>query len=233
MKIQWISLSRFCDWDTEYRNIPKQMIAEVFNSGLLKEGEWIKTGIDNEEQLPYSKEQLSQYLDKEIGNEEIYLLTLGGSTPDTWEMSLGLSPFVPAINQARGYNILDIQCQINLGDEELITLFKKVHQGNETEFAFIHPYKRWDDLSDTVFGEYGEPITFRPAFSGVFWAIFFGKGHLELFDTEKLKQLNAYQVEWINDGLFVRVSKHLSEVENPEVEEEMFRLTEEFKKALL
>ena len=71
-------------------------------------------------------------------------------------------------------------------------------------------------------------------FSGVFWIIFLGKEHLAFFDIKKLQNIECYQYEWIkNEGLFIRMTRNISDSITPKIEKDMFRLTEKFREALL
>jgi len=233
MKIYWVTLTRYCDWYQSKRDVPKEMIYKIEEANLIGKKKWIRKGVDNYKDLPYKMGMLEDYLNHQNKKEETFLLTVGGETPISWELSLGMFPYIKEKEQVRGFNTLQVSFETPKNIEALIATFKTVNQGNKTEFASIHPYERWEDLSDTLFGEYGEPITFKPALSGVFWVTIIGPGHLQLFDIEKLKKIKAYEIEWLNnETLFIRVCEHINDVIQPKMEQEMFRITEELKKAL-
>ena len=60
-----------------------------------------------------------------------------------------------------------------------------------------------------------------------------GPGHLDDFDVERLRPLDAYRVEWSGDrGLLVQAAPTLAEAATPAGEAEMLRLTETFRAAL-
>jgi hypothetical protein len=109
-----------------------------------------------------------------------------------------------------------------------------MHGPENSEAAFIHPYERWVRLTDVLAsGPYGDPLTLGPMFRGVMWANFLGPGHLAFFDVEKLRRLEAHQIEWLGDeGVFIRVCADVREAATPEVEAEMVRLTEAMRRAL-
>ncbi len=113
---------------------------------------------------------------------------------------------------------------------ELADAFARTHGPDDTEWACIHPARRWTTLRADL---YEVPVTIAPMFAGVFWADFLGPGHLELFDPAKLRGLEAHRVERRGDrGLLLVVSPSLADADSPATEREMERLTERFRAAL-
>ena len=110
--------------------------------------------------------------------------------------------------------------------------FREINSAFDIEFSSIHPFERYGEITDTVFGEYGDPVTFQPMFFGVFWLIYLGSKHLAYFDTEKLQHIKANHVDWVGEGLLVQVCPDVYNVIEREIENEMFRLTNQFKGAL-
>lgn len=238
MEILMTGSTRYHNWFDKQRTIPRRMLAQAQEAGLIGLVEWLSVGSDDEQkEVEQREDSLERLLDHQPKRGELYRIAAGGSTPP-WHITLGLFPFRRELEQVEGYNILNVwfeQARFSgsEGSDSLVQAFRSIYTPETTEFAFIHPYERWSELSNPLNGPYGTPVTIGPMFSGVYWAIFLGWGHLVLFDLAKLQDLHSYQVEWTNDqGLFVRVSQDISDSTSPAVEAEMFRLTEIFRAAL-
>jgi hypothetical protein len=206
--------------------------------GLIGSVDWVSVGHDGERERIEDKEFiLGDLLDRRVKRGESFIIDAGGAKPFPWNMNLLLFPFQKTLGQVRGYNILNLwfDAEAFLGSEgsdKLVHAFRAIHTPDNTEFAFIHPYKRWSELSD-LGGPYEDPVTIGPMFSGVYWTIFLGRDHLSFFDLNRLRDLQSYQVEWTGDnGLFVRVSRDIADATDRALEEEMFRLTGIFRSAL-
>lgn len=215
------------------------MLSQAHEAGLIGSVEWMAVGPDDERKnVDHQKDILDQLLEHRPRRGELYRIAAGGSQALPWHMTLALFPFRKSSGQVQGYNILNLWFESQPfedpnNSDNLVRVFRAIHTPDNTEFAFVHPYQRWSELSDTVRGPYGKPVTIGPMFSGVFWANFLGSGHLAFFDLSPLRDLQSYQVEWTDDkGLFIRVSRDIAEATSPAVEEEMFRLTERFRAAL-
>lgn len=241
MQLHWSGATRYHDWYTKPRTIAKRMLSQAQHAGLIGLVDWVSLGHDDErKEVTYSEGVLEgvleRMLDRGFKRGVSNLLTAGGTKPFAWNMNLLLFPFRKDRGKVQGYNILKLWFDTKAfsgpnASDMLMQTFSTIHTPDNTEFAFIHPYKRWSEL--TTLGEpYEEPVTLGPMFSGVYWAIFLGRGHLAFFDLDKLRNLQAYQVKWLgDDGLFVRVSRDIADATSPAVEEEMFRLTEIFRNA--
>lgn len=239
MELHWSGSTRYHDWFDKQRSIPRRMLSQAQAAGLIGTVDWVAVGPDDEpKQVAHNEHTLRKLLDHRPRRGELYRIAAGGVGPLPWRLTLGLFPFQKNLGQVRGYNILNLWFDAEAflgpeGSDKLAQAFRTIHTPDNTEFAFIHPYDRWSELSDTLRGPYGNPVTIGPMFSGVYWAIFLGRGHLAFFDLSKLRNLQSYQVELIGDnGLFVRVSRDIADATSPAVEEEMFRLTEHFRSAL-
>lgn len=239
MQLYWRGSTRYHDWFDKHRTIPRRMLSQAHQAGLIGLVDWTAVGPDDERKEVKQRDNiLEQLVDHRPRRGKLYRIAAGGSQPFPWQMTLGLFPFRKSLGQVQGYNILNIwfdskPFEGSNNSDKLAQIFRTIHTPENTEFAFIHPYQRWSELSDTLYGSYGNPVTIGPMFSGVFWLNFLGSGHLEFFDLNKLRSLQSYQVEWKDDkGLLVRVSRDIAEATSTAVEEEMFRLTEHFRAAL-
>lgn len=237
MQLHWSGSTRYHDWYTKPRTIVKSMLSQAQQAGLFGLVDWVSLGHDDErKEVKHSESLLTRLLDHGSKRGLSHLVAAGGTKPFAWNMNLLLFPFQKNIGKVQGYNIFNLWFEAKAFSEPdasdmLMQVFNTIHTPDNTEFAFIHPYKRWSELSG-VGGHYEVPVTLGPMFSGVYWAIFLGREHLAFFDLSKLRNLQSYQVEWIDDdGLFVRVSQDIADATSPDVEEEMFRLTEIFKNA--
>ena len=230
-------VTRFHDWYDKRRTIPHRMVEQARQAGLIGSVDWISVGPKDERQT-VKNYTLDKLIDHRPLRGELYRIAAGGSEPSPWEMRLALFPFDKSLNQVKGFNILSLWFEAEpwFGPERsdaLTKLFRTIHTADNTEVGFIHPYERWSELTDTLRGPYGEPVTAAPLFTGIFWVNFLGAGHLSLFKLEQLRDLQTYQVEWENEqGLFIRVCQDVAESTSPAIEEEMFRLTNNFKSAL-
>ena len=240
MKTYWGGITSYHDWFDEQRTIPRRMLSVLQQAGLIGSVSWVAVGPDDKHRaVEGESEALERLLDHRPRRGALYRIAAGGERPTPWNMTLGLFPFNKSEGRVEGYNILNLwfEAESWAGPERsdaLVKLFRSIHTPADTEAAFIHPYDRWSELSDTLRGHYGKPVTSGPFFSGVYWANFLGREHLALFDLSKLRDLQAYQVEWIgDDGLFIRVCRDIADATSSEVEEEMFRLTDRFKAAKL
>lgn len=237
MEIHWNCATRYHDWFGASLAVPKMMINQFYDAGLIGKLEWVELGIHNKRATVDSAAQmLTDFLDFKPKRNDLYRVAAGGHEPFKWKLTIGLFPFDKSLKMVKGYNIFNLWFEkqafsIPSQSESLFTLFKKVNLIQNTEFAFIHPYHRWIELIDPFYGYYKEPVTFIPMFSGVPWAAFFGPDHLKYFDLSKLKEIEAYQIEWVNSsGLYIRVSPNIADAVTEPVEKKMIQLTEFFRK---
>jgi hypothetical protein len=240
VQLYWGGITRFHNWFDRRRTVPHRMLSQAQQAGLIGSVDWVAVGPDDERKdVEHKGDTLKRLLNHRPKRGESYRIAAGGARPTPWQMTLGLDHFKKSEGQVKGYNILNIWFEAEPWagpdrSDALVQTFRAIHTPDDTEVAFIHPYDRWSELSDTLNGRYGEPVTFGPFFSGVYWANFLGRGHLALFDLSRLRDLQIYEVEWTGeDGLFIRVCRDVSDATNPTVEEKMFHLTERFRAARL
>jgi len=238
MQLHWSGATRYHDWFSKPRILPRKMLSQAQKSAVIGSVDWISIGHEGEREKARNKQiALENLLDHRAGRGESFTVAAGGTNPFSWNMTLLMFPFQKALGQVRGYNILNLWLDAeafrgSVGSDMLIEAFRTIHTPENTEFAFIHPYKRWSELS-ALGGPYESPLTIGPMFAGVYWTIFLGRHHLSFFDQARLLNLNTYQVEWTDEeGLFVRVSDDVGEATDRTVENEMFRLTRIFRSAL-
>ncbi len=232
MQLHWSGATRYHDWFAKPRIAPRRMLSQAQQAGLIGSVDWVAVGPDDKrEEVEHDESVLESLLDRSVRRGLSYRCAAGGAKPLPWQMNLLLFPFQKSLGQVRGYNILNLWFDAEAfpgpdGSDALAQAFQTIHTPDDTEFAFIHPYERWSELSDALGGRYGDPVTIGPMFSGVYWAIFLGREHLALFDGSRLRDLQSYKVAWTgDDGLFIRVSRDIADATSTAVEEEMFRLT--------
>lgn len=161
-------------------------------------------------------------------------LTVGGDDPAPWELFWNVYPFDAEEGYVDGLNTLWLTFDRSRvpGRKESDALrdaFFAAHDAEDTEYAVLHPYRHWRDFDDR---HYGVPVTINLMFRGVFWANFLGPGHIEKFDSERLQDLDAHEVRWIDGkGLFVIATPDLASADAPASEPVLLRLTQHFREA--
>lgn len=242
MKIYWSGSTRYHNWYHNKQEILVHFIEQIKEIVALNKTEWLYEGIEEKNKKKVKNEfdivaYIKKIKEKKGGSS---CINIGGEFPYHWEMNLLLFPFVKSINQIRGINTFNLflgndSSSFDVDSELLAESFKKMHSIDNTEFAMIHPHKRYNELNDVIGGAYENPVTFGPMFCGVFWLMFLGKEHLDLFDRQKLKEIDCYEKQWLNDNdcLYIRMTQNVMDSVNSETEEKMFRLTEQFRAALL
>jgi hypothetical protein len=237
--IRWSAVSRSHDWMKDDAAFPASLIQQLTQAGLIGQMEWVETGILKPRQELISTEaSLTDYLNFKPGKKDLYSIAGGGEKTFRWKLTLGLFPFDQTNNSVNGYNIISLWTEaIDVGSEkdcdQLFNLFQHLHHDGNTDFAMIHPYVRWHELTDAFYGAYKNPVTFRPFFTGISWAVFLGKEQRKEFDQEKLKKISAPPLLWSQEGsLSVRMTPAIASVLLPEYEKEMIALTDQFVSAL-
>ena len=159
-------------------------------------------------------------------------VTFAGDDPAPWEIFWNVYPFDVEEGWVDGLNTLWFTFDRSRVPDSgsLLESFFAAHTPDDTEYAVIHPYDHWSEFADA---HYQIPVTINLAFKGVFWANFVGPGHVEEFDPEKLRDLEAHEVRWIDGkGLFVVATPDLASADAPAAEPVLLRLTERFRAAL-
>ena len=156
---------------------------------------------------------------------------ISGDDPAPWWLFWSVRPFDASSGWVQGIHNLALTFERSRVDSEaLAQAFRSAHTPADTEYAFIHPYTHWIEFSHA---HYANPVTINISFRGVFWANFLGPGHLDEFDLQRLRNLDAHEVEWVDDkGLFVIATPELASADAPEAEPVLIRLTEQFREAL-
>jgi len=211
------------------------MIARFLEARLIGEVEWVEEAPRDRRRKAKGAATFDQLLDREPDDLRSRRFSVGGTLPHPWTLSILMATWNEEDQQARGYNVLSLCFESalikELEPDHLSSVFRKVNESRSTEVGLIHPYERWSDLTDTLHGEYGEPVTFGPIFPGVAWMNFLGHEHLQLFGTE-LRRLQTHDVQWSDDGgLYFQVCENIEDACTPEIEEEMFRLTQQLRSA--
>jgi hypothetical protein len=238
-QLHWSGATRFHDWRARRCAIPRRMLRLARESNVIGALDWVAAGHDGErQQVDDDQGVLEGLLDRRIAAAGSHPVEAGGEHPFPWQMSLLLFPYQASTGQVAGYNILNLWFDARAfggagGSDALMRAFRGIHTPGDTEFAFIHPYRRWQELTDVFDGPYGDPLTIGPMFSGVTWATFLGTRHLDFFRVPELADLDAYELQWLGrDGLVIRVSPDVAEATSATVEEQMLRLTDRFRGAL-
>ena len=239
MRLFWSGSSRAHDWSAEGRTMARRMVEGLRAAGLVGEVEWYAAAPDDQRRDVTSDDGvLERLLAAPAPPRRIYRFQTGGSRPHPWEMGMQLPAWDEEEGTAKAINTLklwleDDRFQGESGSEALVRAFRTIHDPDNTEAAYVHPHESWMKLSDALDEAYAHPLTLGPMFHGVMWVNFLGGRHLELFDVETLKRLDAYQIEWVgDDGLFIRVCEDVHEAATLAVEAEMIHLTEVLRRAL-
>ena len=162
-------------------------------------------------------------------------LTLAGDDPAPWELFWNVYPFDREEGWVDGMNTLWFTFDRSRipgrrESDALLAGFHEAHSPTDTEYAVLHPYEHWVRFDDQ---HYTVPVTISLMFRGVFWANFFGPGHIEELDAARLKDLDAHEVKWLDGkGLFVVATPDLASADAPSSEPILLRLTERFRAAL-
>lgn len=159
-------------------------------------------------------------------------ITFSGDDPAPWEIFWNVHPFDAEEGWVDGLNTLWLTFDRSRVTDSgaLLEAFYAVHTPADAEYAVIHPYDHWADFADR---HYQIPVTINLSFRGVFWANFLGPGHIEEFDPEKLRDLEAHEVRWVDEkGLFVIATPDLASADAPASEPILLALTERFREAL-
>jgi len=243
MKLHWSGATRWHDWFGGARDVPLRMIEGLRRAGVVGEVQWAEVAPDDvREPVPQGDAggALERLVRAGRKGARSHHFTAGGDRPHAWELTVLLARYLEDRGQVQGYNMLNATFAADpfagaRGSDALLQAFRALHTPDDTEFAMIHPAERWSELSDTLTGAYGDPLTLGPMFRGVGWATFLGPGQLAFFDLDALQELSAHEVRWTGrrDGLFLRVCEDVVDATTPAVEAEMFRLTARFRAALL
>jgi hypothetical protein len=159
-------------------------------------------------------------------------VAVSGKDPAPWEIYANVYPFDQESGWVDGMNNLFLTFDRSrvTDSKALAEAFFETSAPGDVEYAMIHPWDHWSELSDR---QYEVPVTVNIQFRGVSWATFLGPGHLDEFDRKKLQDLEAHEVRWVDDkGLFVLAVPDLAEADSPETEPVLERLTGRFRAAL-
>lgn len=237
MRLLWSALTGFHDWSAGDRAPLRELIQQARQAGLVGE---IDRGADTNDKSvssPDGESILEKLLAGKAKRNLSYRFEVGGERPRPWQLNVLLARWNEEDARLRGYNNFRLSFESAgfagaAGSDRLIDAFRAMHTPQNTEFASIHPYERWGALTN-IHGPYEEPLTIGPMFAGVSWASFLGPQHLKYFDEAKLKSLSTYRFELRpGQSLFMQVSPDVAQATSPEVEAEMFRLTDAFRAAL-
>jgi hypothetical protein len=118
-----------------------------------------------------------------------------------------------------------------VASDRLAAAFADVHTPADTDYAFVHPYTHWLDLSESA---YRRPVTSGSMFRGIWWLNFLGPGQIKEFQTEALRALPVAELQWTDDeALMIRAYQDMLSADEPGTAERLVDLTEAFREALL
>lgn len=235
-RILWKANTSFHDWNDG--QLLRTLLERTTDMGLSGPVTWLTPGIrgtTHKIKLQRAAELLD-HLPEPLPDEPPHrYLEAGGEQPQPWSVKISVAPFDEKEEKPQSMSsvwlFFDRQAiSTPSRSQELFQAFCSIHGPDNTEYALIHPYQHWLDFADRY---YQLPVTIGPMFKGMFWANFWGPGHLNEFDLAKLHGISAYEMLWVdNSGLFLRVAESIDEVEQPATEAELIRLTERFRDAL-
>ena len=235
-RVLWKANTSFHDWNDG--QFVRTLLERATTMGLSGQVTWLTAGIRGTLQKIKLRRatDLLDHLPEPLPDEPPHrYLEAGGERPRPWSVKISIAPFDKEGENPQGMSsvwlFFEKQAVSTLPrSQELFQAFRAVHDPDNTEYAFIHPYQHWLDVANQY---YQLPVTIGPMFKGIFWANFWGPGHLNEFDLKKLHGIAAYEIDWVDDkGLFVRVAKSILAVEEAATEAELLRLTEIFREAL-
>lgn len=236
-QILWRSSTTEHDW----RNGPflPALLDQATRLGLIGPVTWQKAGIKGHREkvnLTTAGALLAHLPQPQAGEPPTSVLEAGGESPRPWTVKLSVALLDEKTGQPQNVSMAWLFFDAHWADESsaqshaLRQTFLELHDPQNTDYAFIHPYQHWMDFSERY---YKRALTTGSMFRGVFWANFLGPGQLERFDPAKLASLPAYETRWLEQqGLFVIATPDIRDVVEPSGEKELVRLTEEFRQAL-
>jgi hypothetical protein len=239
MEILWSGATQYHDWFKDDFKTVRGMVEELTAVGILGTAEWKTIGLHGAEK---KVKQPDNWLNELLSSKQrtaLLQVSAGGAHPAPWRITIMLQPFQNEANMVYGYNMMNVlfsnESLLNpAGSDVLYSTFKKVHTVENTSFAMIHPSKEWDELENRLTGAYRHPLTFSPMFSGVSWASLLGLNQLDYFDISKVRGIQMYQMDWVDDkGLYIRTSQSIASVIGGSFNTELIKLTETFRGALL
>jgi hypothetical protein len=230
----WKSATRFHDWkDGQF---VAKLLGRAVNAGILERVDWFTTEAGGDRKtVRIDGEALPAELFGRVRKRaRVGYLEAGGDRPAPWSLQLLLPPYAAEDKQVIGVGLVSLvfegaRFEDPAGSARLADTFKAVHTPDNTEYAGLHWYDRWERLNHTV---YQQAVTYSPMFAGVVWANFFGRGHFEQFDRAPLAALPADDVTWIDErGLFLVMKLSLAEARSEPAEKRFALLTDIFRKA--
>ena len=232
--IFWSSATGDHDW-TDFE-VPRQVLSVAVARGVIGDADWVEPRANaKRRKFEVRAHDLGHRLTELAKGGETWL-TVGGSRPHDWTAFIIISDFIHEEGEVAGLNTMRLRVPRKSfrgtdASDRLWTGFREAHDAGNTGYACIHLEERWRQLTISV---YDPPLERIPAFKGILWANFLGGRQLARFDRGVLEKLEAFRVEWAGqEGLFIQASPDVAEADNPEVEKELFRLTDEFRRAKL
>lgn len=234
-KVLWKANSGHHDWSDGV--LFRCLMAHAQSLGLIGPIKWMQCGEADERvpvSLPAGADLPDQLLALAEPDEGIIALSAGGDDPAPWEVFWKVYPFKPK-NGLMGINTYWLTFDRSLvpdrsKSDHLLQAFQAAHTSANTEYAMIHPYAHWNDLTD---GPYEVPVTIAPMFRGVYWANFLGGRQIEEFEYKRLIDLHLKRVHWQGrTGLIFITAPELAVADSLSVEVEMVHLNQNFRRAL-
>ena len=230
----WRSTSRFHDWNDG--RFVTTLLTRAVEIGVLERVDWIATEANGDRQSVRLDDRaaLPSELVKRVPRKPVRYLEAGGDAPAPWSIQILIAPYIASERRVYGMDVVALlfdgrAFESNAGSSRLATTFRETHTLDDTEYAGIHWYERWMQLNNST---YDPAVTYTPMFSGVVWANFLGRGHLEQFDRHQLAALPPSQASWIgSEGLVLVADASLEAARGEPIESELARLTQIFRRA--
>lgn len=230
--VEWIVVTRFHDWLSQ--PMAGDFLAALETAGVAAAPEWVELG---QEPARLAFPALSP------ARRHEYLLTcrdpqdsarlrfrVGGERPAPWTVSYHVRAWDEEQGRVDGYSVLGARFPLSVASPSaaLADAFSRLHRPDNTEYAFIHGSS---EAARLRMQDYRDPVTYGPMFAGVYWANFLGRGHIELFETGRLRDLDAARVELSGERCLLIASPELAESLEPGGQGRLLSLTECFRSA--
>ncbi|MCC6539678.1 MAG: hypothetical protein IT162_19165 [Bryobacterales bacterium] len=230
--VEWIVVTRFHDWLGQ--PMAADFLAALETAGVAGAPEWIELGLDAARRAfpPLPAERRHEFLMtcRDPDDRSRQRFRLGGERPAPWTASCHVRAWDDDGGRVDGYSVLGARFPLSAASPSasLADAFSRLHKSENTEYASIHGSS---EAARLRMHDYRDAVTYAPMFAGVYWANFLGRGHIELFETGKLQDLDAARLELSGDRCLLIVSPELAESLEPAGQGRLLSLTERFRSA--
>ncbi len=230
----WNLMSWAHDWK-DYRLI-ESVIETARAHGLIGDGEWIEPKVNaRRERFRVPAAELAGKFARYVKGKASTWVTIGGTRPQEWAFHVGLSPWDKEEGRVSSANFAELHAaraafRGESASDRLWAAFRSVHARGATLTGCIHPDPHYERLC--ALGYLGSPWVTIGRLKGAMWASYLAPGFPKKLDRERLGPVDAHHVEWTSEGgLFLRACRDVDQVESPEVEARLLRITEHLRRA--